>query len=213
MRQCSLCLCDKVINFPTMPELPEVEILVRHLAPLLRNKTVRGVEVRRAKVIAPSSMKELSRELIGAKFQTVERRGKYLLFELGRAKRREPILLTGHLGMTGRMFLQPKHVELPRHAAVVMDLGRHLFVYEDTRYFGKLTLDASGPRKLGPEPLGREFSVDYFADTLQRSAQSIKVKLLDQTLVAGIGNIYASEALFRARISPKLPARRLAQKQ
>jgi len=196
-----------------MPELPEVEILVRHLAPLLRGKTVRRVDVRRAKVIAPTTERALSRILRGAKFIGVERRGKYLLFTLRVPRRRNPVLLVGHLGMTGRIYLLPKENPLPRHAAVVMELGRHLFVYEDTRYFGRLTLDTSGPCRLGPEPLGREFSVDYFADTLQRSAQSIKVKLLDQTLVAGIGNIYASEALFRARISPKLPARRLARKQ
>jgi formamidopyrimidine-DNA glycosylase len=119
----------------------------------------------------------------------------------------------GHLGMTGRFYLQTKNAPLPKHAAVVMDLGRQHLVYEDTRYFGRLTLDPGGPARLGPEPLGPEFTVDYLASALKRSGQSIKVKLLDQTLVAGVGNIYASEALFQAAISPRLAARRLSAEQ
>ncbi len=196
-----------------MPELPEVEILVRHLTPLLKGKTVRRVDVRRAKVIAPTTQRKFSKVLRGAKFIGIERRGKYLLFTLRGPKKRGPILLVGHLGMTGRIYLLPKDEPLPRHTAVVIELAGNILVYEDTRYFGRLTLDVSGPGKLGPEPLGQEFSVNYFAGTLQRSAQSIKVKLLDQTLVAGIGNIYASEALFRARISPKIPASKLGRNQ
>lgn len=194
-----------------MPELPEVEILVRHLAPLLNGKTIRGIEVRRKKVIAPTSVRELSTALRGAKFTGVTRRGKYLLFMLRRGGARKPVSLVGHLGMTGRMYLLPKRAALPRHAAVVIELARHQFVYEDTRYFGRLTLDTNGVAKLGPEPLGSEFTPDYFWGALQRSSQSIKVKLLDQTLVAGIGNIYASEALFRAGISPRLAARKLTR--
>lgn len=119
-------------------------------------------------------------------------------------------MLLGHLGMTGRMFAAKKREPLPKHAAVVFDLGRQNFVYEDTRYFGRLTLDVLAVEKLGPEPLGKEFTPEVFACELKRSRQAIKVKLLDQSLVAGVGNIYASEALFRARISPKLAANRLS---
>jgi formamidopyrimidine-DNA glycosylase len=86
-------------------------------------------------------------------------------------------------------------------------------VFEDTRYFGRMTLDDSAIAALGPEPLGEAFTAEYFALALQRSAQAIKVKLLDQQLVAGVGNIYASEALFRAGISPRLAARRLKPPQ
>jgi formamidopyrimidine-DNA glycosylase len=196
-----------------MPELPEVEILVRHLAPLLKGKTIRGVEVRRPKVLAPTTERELVRSLRGAKFTGLSRRGKYLLFSLRRPKRRDPLLLVGHLGMTGRMYLMPKSATLPKHAAVVLDLGRTRMVYEDTRYFGRLTLDRGGLEKLGPEPLGPDFTAAYFAVNLERSRQPIKVKLLDQTLVAGVGNIYASEALFRARISPRLAANKLSAGQ
>jgi formamidopyrimidine-DNA glycosylase len=192
-----------------VPELPEVEVLVRYLVPLLRNKTVRGVEVRRARVIAPTSVRKLKDSLRGAEFAGLTRRGKFLLFTFNAAGRAEPFELLGHLGMTGRMYLLPANARLPKHAAVALNLGDENFVFEDTRYFGRFTLDLSALEKLGPEPLGEEFSTDYFAEGLSKSRQPIKVKLLDQSLVAGVGNIYASEALFRAKISPKLSARRL----
>jgi len=111
--------------------------------------------------------------------------------------------------MTGRMYLVRKGAELPKHAAIVLGLGQEQFVFEDTRYFGRFTLDCQALEELGPEPLEDTFTVDGFAVALKRSTQSIKVKLLDQSLVAGIGNIYASEALFRAGISPRVSARRL----
>jgi formamidopyrimidine-DNA glycosylase len=196
-----------------VPELPEVEILVRHLGPLLQNKTIRGVQVRRAKVLRPTSSRQLSRTLTGGTFVGVRRRGKYLLFELQRAGRTEPITLVGHLGMTGRIYLAPSQRSLPKHAAVILDLGVHKFIFEDTRYFGRLTLDPTALGGLGPEPLGGEFTVQGFASALKRSAQPIKVKLLDQSLVAGIGNIYASEALFQARLSPLMAARSLKPAQ
>src|SRR4029077_7994208 len=97
----------------------------------------------------------------------------------------------------------------PKHAAVTMDLGQGQFIYEDTRYFGRFTLDTSSIAALAPEPLGPEFTAAYFATALKRSGQPIKIKLLDQSLVAGVGNIYASEALYRAGIPPRLAANKL----
>jgi formamidopyrimidine-DNA glycosylase len=191
-----------------MPELPEVEVLARHLRPLLRGKIIRAVDVRREKVLTPTSPQKFRRILVGAKFQDLSRRGKYLLFQL-QNKSGEIFLLLGHLGMTGRMFLAKKGEPLPKHAAVIFDLGRENFIYEDTRYFGRMTLDLSAVEKLGPEPLDKNFSLETFAAALKRSRQAIKVKLLDQSLVAGVGNIYASEALFRSHISPKLAANKL----
>ncbi len=117
--------------------------------------------------------------------------------------------MVGHLGMTGRMYLLPLQAPLPKHAAVVLEFSREKFVFEDTRYFGRLTFDARAIDQLGPEPLAPNFDLERFAQALSRSRQAIKIRLLDQTLVAGVGNIYASEALFRAGISPGLPARRL----
>ena len=196
-----------------MPELPEVEILARHLRPLMRGKTIRGVNVRRAKVLAPTSLRKFRQTLRGAKFTGLSRRGKYLLFQLRAKTGGEPVTLLGHLGMTGRIFLARKNRRLPRHAAVVLDLGGENLIYEDTRYFGRLTLDTSAVKRLGPEPLDGDFDPSAFARSLKRSRQAIKIKLLDQTLVAGIGNIYASEALFRARISPSCRRKRLTAVQ
>jgi formamidopyrimidine-DNA glycosylase len=192
-----------------MPELPEVEVLVRHLRPLLRGRKIQGVEVRRVRVIRPTSTRRLRQTLTGAAFTSVSRRGKFLLFRLCRPGRREPILLVGHLGMTGRMYLLSRNQPLPKHTAVVLDLGRERFVYEDQRYFGRLSLDASGVERLGFEPLGAGFTAAQLATALGRSRRAIKVRLLDQDAVAGVGNIYASEALHRARISPRQAAGRL----
>jgi formamidopyrimidine-DNA glycosylase len=196
-----------------VPELPEVEVLVRHLGPLLQNKTIRAVRVRRAKVLAPASARQFAQTLRGGKFTGVSRRGKYLLFRLRAARPPCSLVLVGHLGMTGRMYLLPASAHLPKHAAVVLNLGREKFIFEDTRYFGRLTFDAGAVEKLGPEPLGAEFTVSGLARALRRSRQAIKVRLLDQGLVAGVGNIYASEALFRAGIAPAVPARRLTAPQ
>jgi formamidopyrimidine-DNA glycosylase len=196
-----------------MPELPEVEVLVRSLQPVLRGKIIRGISVRRSSVLAPTSPRELRRALVGAKFTGLLRRGKYLLFQLEGAAAGQRMTFLGHLGMTGRMFLAGKHEHLPVHAAVIFDLGKENLIYEDTRYFGRLTLDDSAVAKLGPEPLSKDFQPAVFARALKRSRQPIKVKLLDQTVVAGIGNIYASEALFRARLSPEREANRLTPQQ
>jgi formamidopyrimidine-DNA glycosylase len=193
-----------------MPELPEVEVLARHLRPLLRGKTIRAVEVRREKIARPTTAAQLERALVGAKFVELERRGKYLIFQLRQPGAKENFSFMGHLGMTGRMFLAASKTPLPKHAAVVLDFGRQKFIFEDTRYFGRFTLDLSAVAALGPEPWAEEFTPQVFQVALKRSAQSVKVKLLDQSLVAGVGNIYASEALFRAGISPRRAANRLS---
>jgi formamidopyrimidine-DNA glycosylase len=192
-----------------VPELPEVEVLARHLRRDLPGKTIRKVQVNRVRILRPTSERKLRAALTGAKFKSVSRRGKYLLFELQSKAGRKNVVMLGHLGMTGKMFLTLKNVSPPKHAAVILDLGKTNFIFEDTRYFGRLTLDLSAVAKLGPEPLTGDFSPEIFARELKRSRQAIKVKLLDQSLVAGVGNIYASEALFRARLSPQTPANRL----
>ena len=196
-----------------MPELPEVEVLVRHLGPLLKGRTIRNVHVHRAKVVLPASTRNFTQVLCGARFCGLARRGKYLLFRLRKPGQTEPLNLVGHLGMTGRMYVLSAKARLPRHTAVVLGLGREKFVFEDTRYFGRLRLDTSALWRLGPEPLGAEFTVERFAQALGRSRQPIKIKLLDQSLLAGVGNIYASEALFRAGLAPTVAARRLTATQ
>ncbi len=189
-----------------MPELPEVEVLARHLAPLLDGRRVRDVRVFRPRVIRPQTAEYFARALRGARFTGLRRRGKYLVFAL---RRRDPggeVALIGHLGMTGRMYLLPARARLRRHCAVALDLGRHRLVFEDTRYLGRLTLDTRVLDRLGPEPLDGAFTPAALAAALRGSRQAIKVRLLDQAVVAGVGNIYASEALFRARLSPRRAA-------
>lgn len=201
-------------EFPIlMPELPEVEVLVCHLRPLIQGRTIRAVLVRRPKVLAPTPAVDFERRLLGARFLGVERRAKYLCFQMRAANSGKRFLLVGHLGMTGRMYLAGKRDPLPKHGAVVLDLGRRNFIYDDPRVFGRLTLDDSPLTGLGPEPLAEVFTPEALARGLKRSRQPIKVKLLDQSLVAGIGNIYASEALFQAGISPRRPANRLTRRQ
>jgi len=190
-----------------MPELPEVEVLVRHLRPLLRGRKISGVTVRRNKVLQPTRPADFQAALTGTTIREVRRRGKYLLFDLRRGRGRFTLL--GHLGMTGRMFVAPKSAPLPKHTAVVLSLGARLFVYEDTRYFGRLTLDLASADALGPEPWDESLTAETLAQALKKSRQPLKVKLLDQSLMAGIGNIYASEILFRTGLSPRRPANRV----
>src|SRR5580698_3306147 len=115
-----------------MPELPEVEVLVRQLGPLLKGRTIRGADVRRPKILAPTPERRFTNALRGATFTDVSRRGKYLLFMLRVPRGRDPMLLVGHLGMTGRMYLLKKDAPLPKHTAVTLDLGSDRFVFEDT---------------------------------------------------------------------------------
>jgi formamidopyrimidine-DNA glycosylase len=212
-----VCQDETIFHFYTsacqlvsgMPELPEVEVLVRHLRPLVCGRRISGVEVLRTRVVRPTAVEELRSKLRGATFSGLKRRGKYLVFELKAGRNQSLLQLVGHLGMTGRMYLAGKSKARPKHAAVVLNLGRQNLVFEDTRYFGRLTFDTTALKRLGPEPLEGTFTLESFAQNLKRSRQAIKIKLLDQALVAGVGNIYASEALFQAGISPKLSSRRL----
>ncbi|MBL6763952.1 MAG: bifunctional DNA-formamidopyrimidine glycosylase/DNA-(apurinic or apyrimidinic site) lyase [Verrucomicrobiae bacterium] len=191
-----------------MPELPEVEVLCRHLAPRLCGRVIGDVVIVREKVVRPTAPADLRRALSGATITGLDRRGKYLLFHLDRNGMEQ--CLIGHLGMTGRMFLQSASEPAPKHTAVHFELGRERFIYRDTRCFGRFTLDLSGLEKLGPEPLSEHFRPEAFRDALRKSRQPVKVKVMDQSLVAGVGNIYASEALHRAGISPRAVACRLS---
>lgn len=184
-----------------MPELPEVEVLVRHLTPLLTGRTILGVTVRKPRLVRPDVPVDFTARLQGAVVESVGRRGKFLRFSV--RSRSGVFSLTGHLGMTGRMYLRSAGSPPPRHAAVIFDLGKEEWLFEDVRGFGRMTLDPEAVAALGPEPLGSEFTGELLRKALQGSQQAVKVRLLDQSVLAGVGNIYASEALFRAGISPR----------
>lgn len=198
-----------------MPELPEVEVLLRHLKPLLTGRTIQSVTVLKPRLLRPDSAEGLVKALEGCTLQDVSRRAKYLLFSLTPARKTgsNPFRVLGHLGMTGRMFVQEENAPLPKHCVLHWRMGDDRFVFEDTRGFGRFTLDLSGLEALGPEPWDPEFSPDALKTHLHRSTQAIKVKLLDQSLVCGVGNIYASEALFRAGVDPRTPSGRLTPAQ
>lgn len=184
-----------------MPEMPEVETYVRELAPLLAGRNVVGARVLWPRTIAVPLPDEFEQLMIGEGFTTFGRRGKYMLLGLTSGA-----TLIVHLRMTGRVLVEAATAPIPSHTHVVLDLddGRQVR-YQDSRKFGRLWLVPDAAlilRKLGPEPLSEEFTVEGFAGRLAGRSASIKALLLDQTIVAGAGNIYADEALFRAAIHP-----------
>ncbi len=185
-----------------MPELPEVEILRRHLQPLLAGRRVADVLVSRPRAVRPGTPEALASAMRGARFADVGRRGKFLLFALvTRGKARKVV---GHLGMTGRMYLEPSDAPRAKHEAVsiALDDGHERLVFEDPRGFGRFTTDRSSVDALGPEPWDESLDAGGFAGALRGTRRAIKIVFLDQSVVAGIGNIYASEALFLAGIAP-----------
>lgn len=197
-----------------MPELPEVETVRRGLEPAIGGKTVERVVLTREGLRAPFP-KDFSNQLEGKTIQTVRRRAKYLLFELS-GKR----TLIAHLGMTGRFTVMnkpPTTLEKHDHAVFYFTDGTAL-IFNDARRFGLMTLcDTAACEEhpllaaLGPEPLDNAFTPDYLAGRLSAKSAPVKVVLMDQAVVVGVGNIYASEALFRSHIHPALPAKEAAR--
>jgi formamidopyrimidine-DNA glycosylase len=185
-----------------MPELPEVETVMRGLDGRLTGRVIARAVLHRPDLrwAIPAGF---SAALTGARVSGFRRRGKYMFMRLGSG-----VSVLIHLGMSGRMVIDAPFA-LHEHLTIeTTDGGRIGFV--DPRRFGALDLVATDDEDshklvaaLGPEPLGNEFSGPYLLERLEGKATPIKAALLDQTLVAGIGNIYASEALFRARISPR----------
>jgi formamidopyrimidine-DNA glycosylase len=169
------------------------------------------LHILRPKICVPTLPEVLARKVARMTIAQLDRRGKYMVFHLARKSSAQPLILLGHLGMTGRMFMQDAQFPLPKHVTAYLELDRGCLVFQDPRVFGRLTLDSSPLEKLGPEPTAEMMSADYLHDALQKCRQSIKVKLLDQSFVAGIGNIYASEILHLARIHPEQPAHTLSR--
>ncbi len=188
-----------------MPELPEVETYVRDLAPLLRGRQVRAASVTWSRIIAIPDVENFVTQIAGQRFVEFGRRGKYMLLGL-----ESGMTLIVHLRMTGHLITVAGDTPIDSHTHVVMRLddGQQL-IFQDSRKFGRLWLvtdPAPVLAHLGPEPFAADFTPAYLAARLHGRAASIKALLLDQGLVAGVGNIYADEALFRAGIHPRRPA-------
>jgi formamidopyrimidine-DNA glycosylase len=186
-----------------VPELPEVETIRAQLAPRLEGRTFVRVEILDPRLTRPYDLFEVAEELEGDTVRTVERRGKYLLLRL-----ESGLDLLVHLRMTGSFGFAPVSHE---RAVLLLDDGSRLG-YRDVRRFGTWLVLEPGEvepylaAKNGPEPLGRRFTTAWLAGQLARRRAPLKAVLLDQRVVAGLGNIYADEALWRARLSPERPA-------
>jgi formamidopyrimidine-DNA glycosylase len=215
-----------------MPELPEVEHVVRALRRVVAGRTIVASTIALPKLIAPTAVTSFNRQIKGAKITGVSRRGKFILIECQMPDRKggQPskqaaeklrLVLAVHLRMTGNFLYLSLDDELPKHSHAIfyLDNDRRL-VFRDQRKFGVMKLvpaaalpETKGIRGLAPEPFGDEFSFDYFRETLSRSRRSLKTLLLDQNKILGLGNIYAVEALFRAGISPFAVAATLNRKR
>ena len=143
-----------------MPELPEVEILVRHLNSVLSRQTIRALKVFRSKSIHLNDASSFEKTLIGQRFHSVTRRGKYIVFNMTRNRQNSTTQFLGHLGMTGRMYLVSTKQPLPKHTVFRMQLEKKNFIFEDTRYFGQISMDISAPREIGPRTFRRGLEID-----------------------------------------------------
>jgi formamidopyrimidine-DNA glycosylase len=188
-----------------MPELPEVETIVRSLRPKAAGRVIDAVRVLRADVIEPGNI-DLPARISGRTISAIHRRGKKIVFELDDTNR-----FYIHLGMSGRLTFDPPDSPMGAHTHVVLQIAKNEIRFVDPRRFGGvfwLGLDGSADDGLGPEPLGLRTA--ELAKQLKKTTRAIKTALLDQKLVAGVGNIYADEALFAARIDPRKAANRLS---
>lgn len=191
-----------------MPELPEVETVRRTLSELVTGKTISAVTVRLPRIIQFPEPERFRAALAGQTIRGIGRRGKFLRILL------DDLTLVSHLRMEGRYGVYGADDPVETHTHVIFHFsdGSELR-YKDVRQFGTMHLFASGEdlsapplAKLGPEPLDPAFTTAVFRRRLDGRSGKIKPLLLDQTFIAGIGNIYADEALFRARIHPERPA-------
>jgi formamidopyrimidine-DNA glycosylase len=186
-----------------VPELPEVETIRGQLAPRLEGRVLSRVEILDPRLTRPHDLFEVVEELEGDRVASVGRRGKYLVLRLASG-----LALLVHLRMTGSFGFEPASHE---RAVVELDDGTRL-VYRDVRRFGTwlvledAELDPYLSAKNGPEPLGPRFTSGWLRSRLAARRAPVKAVLLDQRVVAGLGNIYADEALWRARVSPLRPA-------
>ncbi|HEY5198781.1 MAG TPA: bifunctional DNA-formamidopyrimidine glycosylase/DNA-(apurinic or apyrimidinic site) lyase [Solirubrobacteraceae bacterium] len=196
-----------------MPELPEVETIVRQLRPVVEGATIEFIEIRDPRWCAPVDPAVLIAAVTGLSVRRLWRRGKYLVWELG-----DQVHLVMHLRMTGTLLHAPA-VD-PPHTRVVIGCSGARVVFVDPRRFGTGelviglgALERFFDARLGVEPLDGGFTPQYLRDVARGRRGPVKPFLLDQRNVAGVGNIYADEALFRARIHPLRPAGALTPKQ
>lgn len=186
-----------------MPEIAEVETVRRVLKKQVLNKKIKNVNILYEKMLE-SNPKEFKEKLVGLEFKDILRRGKWLIFDLG------DYYLTSHLRMEGKYFVKSSNDELLKHEHIIFSFvdGTDLR-YHDTRKFGKMCLlkkdeldSYEGIKKQGIEPIDEKLSKEYLYESFKKSKLPMKTLLLDQTIISGLGNIYADEVLFASRINP-----------
>lgn len=199
-----------------MPELPEVETVRSGLEKLIVGGEIANIRVPYPKVIMGDAPAFIQGAL-ASQFTAIDRRGKYLFLRLSNQR-----TIVSHLRMEGQYSVEPLDAPLHKHTEIVFELadGRALF-YNDTRRFGRMTLAETGLEqiavptlaKLGPEPITTDLHLEYMIQIFAKSKKPVKSFLLDQTKIAGIGNIYADEVLWQSKIHPETPANELDPSQ
>lgn len=198
-----------------MPELPEVETVRKTLSTLILNKEIRDIDIFYNNIIRNVDQEQFKEILIGKKIDSIDRYGKYLIFNL------DNVSLISHLRMEGKYFI--KNADLPKekheHIIFYFTDGETLR-YHDTRKFGTMDLvpkssvfKNSPITKLGPEPFEREMTSTYLHTKLLKKTIAIKSALLDQTIMTGLGNIYVDEVLFLTKLHPETPSNRISKNQ
>lgn len=188
-----------------MPELPEVETIKRIVCPQLAGRTIETTEVRNAQVIAYPKSTCFSKAMSGQIISNMSRRGKFLTIQLENGDR-----LSLHLRMTGQLTVVPESEPIEKHTHLIFHLsGGSQLRYIDTRRFGRFWLlrkgeadTVTGQNKLGLEPTDPAITGEYLKTLLGKRKKTVKEMLLDQAVIAGIGNIYSDEILFAAKIYP-----------
>ncbi len=191
-----------------MPELPEVQTVVQSLLPRVAGKAISAVRLLRDDIVSPAGF-DLTAKLANRRIETLTRRAKRIIFHLDDGNR-----FYIHLGMSGRLTLEPPEAALLKHTHLILSIGNGEIRFVDPRRFGGvfwLGADDPGDGDLGPEPL--TLRAGELIPRLRKTNRAIKTALLDQKLIAGLGNIYADEALFDAHIHPRTPANRLSDDQ
>src|SRR5690625_1263672 len=188
-----------------MPELPEVETIKNTLKHLIIDKTIRQVTVHWPNIIKfPDDTEKFKQILIGQTFKDIHRKGKFLIFELN------DYVLVSHLRMEGKYSVHSVKEIVDKHTHIIFELnGQDELRYNDVRKFGTMHVFPKGKEllqkplnQLGPDPFEEQFTNKYLVEKFSKTSRSIKAVLLDQTIVAGLGNIYVDETLFKAGIHP-----------
>ncbi|GAB4465652.1 MAG: bifunctional DNA-formamidopyrimidine glycosylase/DNA-(apurinic or apyrimidinic site) lyase [Anaerolineales bacterium] len=183
-----------------MPELPEVETIARTLRPELVGKTIREADLRWRRTLAMPSPQKFKEQIRGQKITNVARRAKYLILQLSTSH------LLIHLRMSGDLLMRSSTTEPEKHDRLILKLsGGQSLAFNDTRKFGRVWLTDKPEEvlgSLGPEPLDDGFTPEWLYAALHAKRRQLKPLLLDQTFLAGLGNIYTDEALHRAKLHP-----------